>query len=83
MEGLRLGRAVGLVDAEDGADAAGMLADDLFAVDTGQPGDLAAEHRHFAAVEQVGEHEETVAIELLDLLVRQLHGESSVAFRQR
>ena len=83
VEGLRTGRAVILVDAEDGANAAGVLAHDLLAVDPGEPGDLAAQHRDFAAVEQVGEHEETVAIELLDLLVRQFHDAASLVALRR
>jgi hypothetical protein len=82
-EGLAAGRAVRLVDAEDGAHAAGVLAHHLVGLHLGEPRHLAAQHGDLVALEQVGEDQEPVAIELLDLGRRQLHGASSAGFCRR
>ena len=71
--------AVVLVDAEDRAHAAGVLAHHLVALHLGEPRHFAAQHRHLVARKQVGKDQEPVAVELLELLGAQFHGASSLS----
>ena len=48
-----------------------------------QPGHLAAQHRHLVARKQVGKDQETVAIELLELLGRSIPWRILLTLRQR
>ena len=56
-----------------------MLAHDLVGLDLGQPRHLATQNGHLGARKQVGKNQESVAIELLELLWRQVHEASSKA----
>src|SRR5260370_8872015 len=77
MEGFRARGAIRFMDPEDGADAAAMLAHDLLGLDLAEPRHLAPQNGDLGTRKQIGKNQETVAVELVELLWRQVHGASS------
>lgn len=75
VEQRRRGRAIGLVDAVDGfGDAAAALPHQVVGVDALYPREFALHGCDLGGGEQAGQHEEAVALVLIELRASELHG---------
>jgi len=74
VEQRRRGRAIGLVDAVDGFSDAAALPHQVVGVDALYPREFALHGHDLGGGEQAGQHEEAVALVLIELRASELHG---------